>query len=111
MLGMAWDWAKPGIMLPDRDWQAFQARIEALYGPRNKGRKKYLYTVAVRQLLAMTDDEIKRAVHIIEGEEHGVLPGETPEARSAAALHEHLGEASAREGLRPPAKRPNKKSG
>ncbi len=86
MVCMSWEWKKPGIMLPEPDWDRFEAAVERLYGKKNKGRRKYLYAVAMRLLLSLDDDEIKRRVHQVEGEEHDVLP--SADAQAAAELEE-----------------------
>ena len=66
-------------MVPEADWDAFETLVERLYGERNKGWRKYLYALALRNLASMADDPIKWEVSRIQAEEFGVVRPATGE--------------------------------
>jgi len=75
---MPWEWVNPGIAVPEKVWKQFGSRLEALYGPKNKGKRKWLFTLAFQLLLNLKDDEIRALAHQIEAEELGLAqPRET----------------------------------
>lgn len=51
---------KQGIQLPDSVWKAFDERVTAIYGESNKGRKKWLYVVAIKLLMTLDDETIQQ---------------------------------------------------
>ncbi len=75
---MAWKWKKVGVLVPEHEWNAFDALVARLYGPQNKGKRKYLYTVAFQQLMKMKEASLKLEVHRAEGIELGILPPDAP---------------------------------
>ena len=97
-------------------WDHFEELVERLYGKRNKGRKKYLYALAIHQLLSMGDDQIKAEVYRLEGAELGLIDLENESNPgsievSAEALGADLDAASKRVRQRPATKRRGRKSG
>ena len=82
---MAWKWRKSGLQLPEPIWDEFEQRVDRLYGPVNKGRRKWLYALAFRLLLRLDDDSIKTLSHQLEAEELG-LPGNGARDKDAADL-------------------------
>lgn len=65
---------KQGIQLPDSVWKAFDERVTAIYGESNKGRKKWLYVVAIKLLMTLDDETIQQLAVASEVEWLGVKP-------------------------------------